>query len=51
MPRYLETSRVFVLLSADRNATGFTVLPKHGLPDRASTDRLRTLLDRHITRC
>ncbi|MET7610074.1 YcxB family protein [Streptomyces seoulensis] len=51
LPRYLETPRLFVLLSADPNATGFTVLPKHGLPDRASTDRLRGILDRHITRC
>ncbi|MBJ7903599.1 YcxB family protein [Streptomyces sp. DSM 110735] len=50
-PRYRETDRVFVLVSDDKNATGFTMLPKHGLPDRADVDRLRALLDRHLTRC
>ncbi|MFD8915567.1 YcxB family protein [Streptomyces sp. NPDC059575] len=50
-PRYRETSRLFVLISGDGNATGFTPLPKHGLPDRADVDRLRALLDRHLTRC
>ncbi|MEW2133646.1 YcxB family protein [Streptomyces sp. NPDC005435] len=50
-PRYTETERVFVLASADRNASAFTVLPKQGLPDRADTDRLRAILDRHLTRC
>ncbi|MET9252612.1 YcxB family protein [Streptomyces sp. NPDC003717] len=50
-PRYRETDRVFVLLSADRNATGLTVLPKRGLAGPADADRLRALLDRHLTRC
>ncbi|MYQ46539.1 hypothetical protein GTW40_15995 [Streptomyces sp. SID4985] len=50
-PRYRETPRLFVLISGDGNATGFTPLPKHGLPDRADVDRLRALLDRHLTRC
>ncbi|MBJ7903600.1 YcxB family protein [Streptomyces sp. DSM 110735] len=50
-PRYRETDRVFVLVSDDKNATGFTMLPKHGLPDRADVDRLRAILDRHLTRC
>lgn len=49
-PRYRETSRVFVLLSDDRHATGFTMLPKRGLADPADADRLRSLLDRHLTR-
>ncbi|MEU4154483.1 hypothetical protein [Streptomyces sp. NPDC026659] len=50
-PRYCETERVFVLVSDDKNATGFTMLPKHGLPDRTDVDRLRAILDRHLTRC
>ncbi|MFJ3716464.1 YcxB family protein [Streptomyces sp. NPDC090057] len=49
-PRYAETARGFVLFSADKNATGFTMLPKHGLPAPADADRLRTILDRHLTR-
>ncbi|MGW4195907.1 YcxB family protein [Streptomyces sp. NPDC005004] len=50
-PRYCETDRVFVLVGDDGNATGFTMLPKHGLPERADVDRLRAILDRHLTRC
>ncbi|MFD8805869.1 YcxB family protein [Streptomyces sp. NPDC059597] len=50
-PRYCETDRVFVLVSDDKDATGFTMLPKDGLPDRADVDRLRALLDRHLVRC
>ncbi|MEU6240966.1 YcxB family protein [Streptomyces sp. NPDC047024] len=49
-PRYRETERVFVLVSDDKNATGFTMLPKHGLSDDADVDRLRELLNRHVTR-
>jgi hypothetical protein len=49
-PRYRETARVFVLFSADRNATTFTTLPKRGLADPADADRLRAILDRHIRR-
>jgi hypothetical protein len=29
-PRYVETAEQFVLLSPDKNAVGFTVLPKRG---------------------
>ncbi|MCS0601430.1 YcxB family protein [Streptomyces sp. LP11] len=50
-PRYRETPRVFVLLSDDKNATGFTMLPKSGLADAADEGRLREILDRHLTRC
>jgi hypothetical protein len=49
-PRYRETSRAFVLFSADANACGFTVLPKRGLQDPADADRLRAILDRHLAR-
>jgi YcxB-like protein len=49
-PRYRETPRVFVLLSDDKNATTFTMLPKSGLTDPADIDRLRAILDRRIRR-
>ncbi|MER6730880.1 YcxB family protein [Streptomyces puniciscabiei] len=49
-PRYLETARVFLLLSDDKNATAFTMLPKSGLADPADADRLRAILDRHLQR-
>ncbi|MEU5597452.1 YcxB family protein [Streptomyces sp. NPDC020298] len=49
-PRYRENSRVFVLFSTDRNATGFTMLPKRGLRTPEDADRLRTILDRNATR-
>ncbi|MGW1914888.1 YcxB family protein [Streptomyces sp. NPDC002076] len=49
-PRYRETSRVFIMLSDDRNATAFTMLPKSGLADPADADRLRAILDRNIRR-
>jgi len=49
-PRYVETPRGFVLFSADKYATGFTMLPKHGLGDPGDADRLRALLDRHLER-
>jgi hypothetical protein len=49
-PRYRETARVFVLLSDDKNATGFTMLPKSSLTDPADVDRLRAILDRHLSR-
>ncbi|WP_370412689.1 YcxB family protein [Streptomyces fradiae] len=49
-PRYAEGAELFVLLTADRSATGLVVLPKRGLADPADVDRLRTLLDRNITR-
>ncbi|MGW7523755.1 YcxB family protein [Streptomyces sp. NPDC054783] len=49
-PRYRETARVFVLFSADKNATTFTTLPKRALADPADADRLRAILDRHLSR-
>ncbi|MFF8943277.1 hypothetical protein ACF1A5_13600 [Streptomyces sp. NPDC014864] len=49
-PRYAETREAFVLLSADKNAVGFTMLPKRGLSDPAEADRLREILDRNLTR-
>ncbi|MER5787048.1 YcxB family protein [Streptomyces sp. NPDC001980] len=49
-PRYRETKDAFVTYSDDKNASCFTVLPKRGLPDPADVDRLRAILDRHLTR-
>ncbi|MEU0071588.1 YcxB family protein [Streptomyces sp. NPDC006332] len=49
-PRYREIRDAFVVFSADKNATCFTVLPKRGLRESADVDRLRTLLDRNLTR-
>ncbi|MGW2559933.1 YcxB family protein [Streptomyces sp. NPDC001514] len=48
--RYAETDGVFVLLSPDRAAIGMMVLPKRGVTGPADVDRLRVLLDRHVTR-
>ncbi|MFJ5707768.1 MULTISPECIES: YcxB family protein [unclassified Streptomyces] len=50
LPRYVETDRLFVLLTPRRAGTGFAYLPKHGLADAADADRLRALLDRHSSR-
>ncbi|MFC9700510.1 YcxB family protein [Streptomyces sp. NPDC056943] len=50
LPRYVETPRMFVLLTAKQSGTGFAYLPKHGLADPADADRLRAVLDRNITR-
>lgn len=49
-PRYRETPELFVLFSDDKNVSCFTVLPKRGLGDGADADRLRAVLDRHLTR-
>ncbi|MFI1568651.1 YcxB family protein [Streptomyces sp. NPDC020490] len=49
-PRYRETEDAFITYSDDKNASCFTVLPKRGLPDPADADRLRAILDRHLTR-
>ncbi|MFD0506403.1 YcxB family protein [Streptomyces chiangmaiensis] len=49
-PRYRETPGLFVLLSADKNATGLTILPKRGAQHPADVDRLRAILDQHLTR-
>ncbi|MER6079956.1 YcxB family protein [Streptomyces sp. NPDC001833] len=49
-PRYRETKHAFITYSDDKNASCFTVLPKRALPDPADADRLRAILDRHLTR-
>ncbi|MFE4307425.1 YcxB family protein [Streptomyces sp. NPDC056891] len=50
LPRYVETPRLFVLLTARRTGTGFAYLPKSGLADPAGIDRLRAVLDRNSAR-
>lgn len=50
LTRYVETDRLFVLLTPRRTGSGFAYLPKHGLADPADADRLRALLDRHSSR-
>ncbi|MFD7874271.1 YcxB family protein [Streptomyces sp. NPDC059766] len=49
-PRYRESAQLFTLYSDDKNATCFTLLPKRGLSGPADADRLRAILDRHLTR-
>jgi hypothetical protein len=49
-PRYVETAGQFVLLSPDKNAVGFTVLPKRGLQGSSDIGGLRAILDRHLQR-
>ncbi|MFD7321212.1 YcxB family protein [Streptomyces sp. NPDC059875] len=49
-PRYVETAELFVLFSGDRNGVGVGTLPKRGLAGAEEADRLRAILDRHITR-
>ncbi|MFI7007372.1 YcxB family protein [Streptomyces sp. NPDC050145] len=50
MPRYVETGDTFVLLSADKNAACFTVLPKRSTTEPGGVEGLRALLDRHVRR-
>ncbi|MER6342901.1 YcxB family protein [Streptomyces sp. NPDC001595] len=50
LPRFAETRDVFVLLSGDAKAVGVTVLPKRGIQGEDGEDRLRAVLDRHLTR-
>ncbi|WP_073917853.1 YcxB family protein [Streptomyces sp. CB02009] len=50
LPRYVETPRLFVLLTARRTGTGFAYLPKSGLSDPDGVDRLRAVLDRNSAR-
>ncbi|MEU2544464.1 YcxB family protein [Streptomyces roseolus] len=50
LPRYVETDRLFVLLTPRRTGSGFAYLPKHGLAGPADAERLRALLDRHSAR-
>ncbi|MFE2421163.1 YcxB family protein [Streptomyces hokutonensis] len=49
-PRYRETAEGFYLFSPEKNALTFTVLPKRALPDPADVDRLRAILDAHLSR-
>ncbi|MFD9459580.1 YcxB family protein [Streptomyces sp. NPDC060027] len=49
-PRYRERPDLFVLFSADKNASCFTVLPKRAVRTPDDVDRLRTILDRNTTR-
>jgi len=49
-PRYAETPELFVLLSADKSAVGFVVLPKRAVADPEEVDRLRAVLDRRLAR-
>ncbi|MFG3026553.1 YcxB family protein [Streptomyces sp. NPDC048254] len=48
--RYAETPELFVLLSADKSAVGFAVLPKRAVADPEDVDRLRAVLDRRLVR-
>ncbi|MFE5088498.1 YcxB family protein [Streptomyces mirabilis] len=48
--RYVETPELFVLLSADKSAVGFAVLPKRAVADPEEVDRLRAVLDRRLVR-
>ncbi|MEU0602842.1 YcxB family protein [Streptomyces sp. NPDC006393] len=48
--RYVETPELFVLLSADKSAVGFVVLPKRAVTDPEDVDRLRAVLDRWLVR-
>ncbi|MCX5390608.1 YcxB family protein [Streptomyces sp. NBC_00094] len=50
MPRYVETPRLFVLLTAEKSGSGFAYLPKRGLAGPGEEDRLRAVLDRNISK-
>lgn len=49
-PRYTETPELFVLLSADKSAVGFAVLPKRAVAGPEEVNRLRAILDRRLVR-
>jgi hypothetical protein len=49
-PRYRETADVFLMMSPDKNASCFTVLPKRAVRTPEDVDRLRAILDRNTTR-
>ncbi|MFE2853012.1 YcxB family protein [Streptomyces lavendulae] len=46
---YAETPTHFAVFSGDRQAIQVMVLPRRGLADPADADRLRAILDRHLT--
>lgn len=48
--RYVETPELFVVLSADKPAVGFVVLPKRAVAGPEEVDRLRAVLDRRLVR-
>ncbi|WP_435212540.1 YcxB family protein [Streptomyces sp. bgisy034] len=48
MSRYVETRRLFVLVSADKRASCLVILPKQGVDGRDESVRLRALLDGHL---
>ncbi|MET8407212.1 YcxB family protein [Streptomyces sp. NPDC005195] len=49
-PRYREAADIFVMISPDKNAVGFTMLPKRAVRAPEDVDRLRAILDRNLTR-
>ncbi|MEV6728636.1 hypothetical protein [Streptomyces sp. NPDC051364] len=49
-PSYVETDLAFVMLSADKQSIGMTVLPKRGAAHPADIDRMRSIFDRNLTR-
>lgn len=50
-PHYTETKDLFLLLRLGMmKPVGILVIPKRGLPHPTDADRLRALLDRHLTR-
>ncbi|MEU4350204.1 YcxB family protein [Streptomyces sp. NPDC023838] len=48
--RYVETPRLFVLLSADPKRACVAFFPKRALPHPDGADRLRWILDQHLPR-
>lgn len=49
-PRYRETADGFYMFSPEKNACNFTPLPKRAVQDPADVDRLRAILDAHLSR-
>ncbi len=49
-PYYTETPVHFLIFGKDKGAEYMAALPKRGLAVASDTDRLRALLDRHLTR-
>ncbi|MFI8087970.1 YcxB family protein [Streptomyces sp. NPDC086080] len=48
MSRYVETRRLYVLVSADKRASCLVILPKRGVGGRDESVRSRALLDGHL---
>ena len=49
-PRYRETADGFYMFSPEKNACNFTLLPKRAVQDPSDVDRLRAVLDEHLSR-